>query len=289
MVLVASFGVAFGVGIGIGAGIWKESSPSSSFGPFESSEWYYLEQAETANVTTIPGGDDDQWQLTLGGVSPVVLGIAGPSDGTTSGMQSMMITPSIMVSMLNIDPGKNALLGCAVGEKNVVLPVTLQQGNITSSGEVVYVADPLPFDAESWKHMDYATEDVLTRSNFTGSNTTLEFGSCDLYIDSFWGSVGEGLAGSLGLSGALSGIESAGKDVGKAAKGIVSGDHKACTAAGAVSVIPGFQATGAMCMADPGDQKALQTGQAAGDVVAGGFLGGAGAEVGEVAGEVEGG
>jgi len=169
-------GVGFGVGIGIGAGIWKDSSGTAA--P-PGGDWFFAQQADGARIIRATN-DSDIVSVTLEGVQDqaVMNNVGSPTHyvGTVS--------TAGLVSILNGDPGKNAMLVCNEGENKLATPITLNYGEADGDA-VTYFARLVPFNNGTWSRMDEgrALNASSTLSSFAAGDLVQFNSSCVLFID----------------------------------------------------------------------------------------------------------
>ena len=171
-------GVGLGVGIGIGAGIWKDSSGTTAS---PGGDWFFAQQADGARIIRATN-DSDIVSVTLEGVQDqaVASNVGAPT-------HSMGMLPTAgLVSTLNADPGKNAMLVCNEGENKLATPITLNYGEADGDA-VTYFARLVPFNNGTWSRMDEgrALNASSTLSSFAAGDLVQFNSSCFLFIDGF--------------------------------------------------------------------------------------------------------
>ena len=169
-------GVGLGVGIGIGAGIWKDSSGTTAS---PEGEWFFAQQADGARMIRATN-DSDIVSVTLEGVQDlaVMSNVGAPT-------HYMGVLPTAdVVSTLNDDPGKNAMLVCNEGENKLATPITLNYGEADGDA-VTYSARLVPFNNGTWSRMDEgrALNASSTLSSFAAGDLVQFNSSCFLFID----------------------------------------------------------------------------------------------------------
>jgi hypothetical protein len=169
-------GVGFGVGIGIGAGIWKDSSGTAA--P-PGGDWFFAQQADGARIIRATN-DSDIVSVTLEGVQDlaVMSNVGSPTHYTGT------VSTAGLVSILNGDPGKNAMLVCNEGENKLATPITLNYGEADGDA-VTYFARLVPFNNGTWSRMDEgrALNASSTLSSFAAGDLVQFNSSCSLFID----------------------------------------------------------------------------------------------------------
>jgi len=175
-------GVGLGVGIGIGAGIWKDSSGSAAL---PGGDWFFAQQADGARIIRATN-DSDAISVTLEGVQDLAV---MSNVGSPTHYMGMLPTADLL-SILNGDPGKNAMLVCNEGENKLATPITLNYGE--ADGDAVsYFARLVPFNNGTWSRLDEgrASNASSTLSSFTAGDLVQFNSSCFLFIDGFLGDV----------------------------------------------------------------------------------------------------
>ena len=169
-------GVGFGVGIGIGAGIWKDSSGTTAS---PEGEWFFAQQADGARMIRATN-DSDIVSVTLEGVQDLAV---MSNVGAPTHFMGMLPTADV-VSTLNDDPGKNAMLVCNEGENKLATPITLNSGEADGDA-VTYSARLVPFNNGTWSRMDEgrALNASSTLSSFAAGDLVQFNSSCFLFID----------------------------------------------------------------------------------------------------------
>jgi hypothetical protein len=169
-------GVGLGVGIGIGAGIWKDSSGTTAS---PGGDWFFAQQADGARIIRATN-DSDIVSVTLEGVQDqaVASNVGSPTHyiGT--------VPTAGLVSTLNADPGKNAMLVCNEGENKLATPITLNYGEADGDA-VTYFARLVPFNNGTWSRLDEgrALNASSTLSSFAAGDLVQFNSSCFLFID----------------------------------------------------------------------------------------------------------
>jgi hypothetical protein len=88
-----------------------------------------------------------------------------------------------LVSILNDDPGKNAMLVCDEGKDHIAIPVSLERG-YTTQDEVNYITRMVPFNDQTWQNVDQGKlANVTSTLNEFDQGGVVEFQSCNLFID----------------------------------------------------------------------------------------------------------
>jgi len=221
-------GVGLGVGIGIGAGIWKDSSGTTA--PPEG-EWFFAQQADGARMIRATN-DSDIVSVTLEGVQDLAV---MSNVGAPTHYMGMLPTADV-VSTLNDDPGKNAMLVCNEGENKLATPITLNYGEADGDA-VTYFARLVPFNNGTWSRMDEgrALNASSTLSSFTAGDLVQFNSSCFLFIDSYTvadkypksfigGIVAPGLTGATKAVQALAGDEQQKEEAWEETKAVLAGD-----------------------------------------------------------------
>ena len=200
-------GVGLGVGIGIGAGIWKDSSGTTAS---PEGEWFFAQQADGARMIRATN-DSDIVSVTLEGVQDLAV---ASNVGAPTHYIGMLPTADV-VSTLNDDPGKNAMLVCNEGENKLATPITLNSGEADGDA-VTYSARLVPFNNGTWSRMDEgrALNASSTLSSFAAGDLVQFNSSCSLFIDGIRSGIGgivdalfenpkSAIAGAVALPGTL--------------------------------------------------------------------------------------
>ena len=178
VVALVCIGAGLGIGIGIGAGIWKDSSSSEDV---PAAEWFFSQQADKVRLAKA-SPDSDVLFVNLDGLTDTVTAMTSQPNIVIA-----TISQKDLVSALNSDPGKNAILVCDKGENKIAVPLSLGFGHATGD-QVSYLAQQVPFNNATWGRVDEGR--VLNASSLISSfqdGEILEFdSSCYMFIDSIF-------------------------------------------------------------------------------------------------------
>ena len=176
VIALVCIGAGLGIGIGIGAGIWKDSSSSDDV-PAE--EWFFSQQADKVRLAKA-SPDSDVLFVNLDGLTDTVTAMTSQPNIVIA-----TISQKDLVSALNSDPGKNAILVCDKGENKIAVPLSVDFGYATGD-QVSYLARQVPFNNATWDRVDEGR--VLNTSSLLSSfqdGEMVEFdSSCYMFIDS---------------------------------------------------------------------------------------------------------
>jgi hypothetical protein len=142
-------------------------------------EWFFAQQADGARIIRATN-DSDIVSVTLEGVQDLAV---ASNVGSPTHYIGTVPTADVL-STLNDDPGKNAMLVCNEGENKLATPIALNYGEADGDA-VTYFARLVPFNNGTWSRLDEgrALNASSTLSSFTAGDLVQFNSSCFLFID----------------------------------------------------------------------------------------------------------
>ena len=185
--------IGAGLGIGIGAGIWKGSSASDNA---VAPEMFFSQQADGVLLKRA-SPESDEIFVSMRGVDGLATAMA-----SRPGLSAGFLAQDTLVSILNDEPGKNAILICDESDNKVALPLSIDWGTRAGS-KVGYRARMVPFNNGTWDRIDEGrmlNASTLLSSFVAGEEVEFD-GSCYMFIDGIVGDAWDWVKDTAGKIG----------------------------------------------------------------------------------------